>query len=273
MRALILAAGYGTRLQRDITEDRSGRFSSLLSLPKPLLPVGGVPLVSKWTKSLRSCAAIESIHLVTNARFANVFETWRRENDERSVEIVDDGTTSNETRLGAVADIKLALDRIGSPGEDIIVIGGDTLFYEDFNIGDLLKYYQRKKAEDENIGGVVLSYECTAEQTRKYGILDVDADGKVRTFLEKPGPEGTSSRRACPCFYLLSKVGIRLVGEFLLAKKADGASLVEMDAPGNFIRYLCNRASVWCMEISGRFDIGSLQSYVECNDYFSKHDT
>src|SRR5512133_1310636 len=113
MKALILAAGYATRL-RPLTENRA----------KPLLPVAGRPMVDWTLDKITEVEAVDEIHLVTNARFAGDFERWARE----GVRVHNDGTTTNEDRLGAIGDIVFVADREEWEGEEILVVAGDNLF-------------------------------------------------------------------------------------------------------------------------------------------------
>ena len=102
----------------------------------------------------------------------------------------------------------------------------------------------------------------------KYGIIATDNKGKVNLFLEKPEPFETTSRKQCPCFYFFNRKSIGLIQEFIQDNKDE--PLKARDAPGNFIAYLYKRKPVYATEISGRFDVGSLQSYIKCNEYFLK---
>lgn len=264
MKALLLAGGYGTRLEKDILEDESGKFASLSGVPKPLLPVGGVPLLTRWIRLLEE-AGVTDIIVVTNARYFDHFSKWSV--NHQYVRLLNNGTRSNEERLGAIGDINLAI-REFSIEDDLLVIGGDTLFFEDFSLVMVIEQFKSQaKAGDLVGGGLVLRYTCTDEETNKRGILETDESGRVTAFLEKPLPETTLSRNACPCFYILSPQGHSLIGQFL-AEKRD-SPLREKDAPGNFVPYLCQRLPVFSFEISGRFDVGGLSSYIECDKYFT----
>ena len=126
MKALILAAGYATRL-RPLTD----------TWAKELLPVGGRPIVDRIVDNLAHVAEVDEVHLVTNARKAPWFHEWA---SGRDVTIHDDGTTSNDDRLGAIGDMLFVVDRIGV-GDDLLVIAGDNLF--DFQLSDLVAFWQR----------------------------------------------------------------------------------------------------------------------------------
>jgi hypothetical protein len=128
--------------------------------------------------------------------------------------------------------------------DDLIVIGGDTLFLEDFSLASVLGDFcaaHRRGAAEEDPACMLLAYTTDDAGAAKFGILEVDETGKATAFLEKPGPARTKSRLACPCFYLLSAQALPVLAEFLEEKKDQ--PLKERDAPGNFIRYLTERVS------------------------------
>ncbi|XP_008401201.1 uncharacterized protein LOC103460701 isoform X2 [Poecilia reticulata] len=237
MKAVILAAGYGTRLQRDVSSDRSGRFAHLVGVPKPLLPVGRSPLISRWVRALTRSGAVDGIYVVTNALHQAAFAVWAAEFPE--VQILSDETRSNEERLGAVACLQLAVKHFGIQ-DGVIVIGGDTLFREDFSLGRVAQKVSELQArsadsclllcyrcrdEGEIIIIIMLqlvegrTFSCCSAETQKYGILEVDDDLRVLRMKEKPRPSETESRRACPCFYVFSKESLPLLDAFLQEKK------------------------------------------------------
>uniref|UniRef100_A0A3P8NE98 Nucleotidyl transferase domain-containing protein n=1 Tax=Astatotilapia calliptera TaxID=8154 RepID=A0A3P8NE98_ASTCA len=295
MKAVILAAGYGTRLQRDVLADTTGRFAHLAHVAKPLLPVGRCPLSSRWIHALTVSGSVDTIYVVTNTLYLRAFEEWAT--NFTNVQILSDQTTSNDERLGAVACLQLAVKHFNIE-DHVIVIGGDTLFKEDFSLRKVKERFSdvQSKCEDSCL---VLSYQCRDEgevnkavhvsnisrgfasssqlvlyfmfvcsETQKYGILEADTDLRVLCMKEKPLPSETKSRRACPCFYMFSKRSLRLLDTFLEEKK--DAPITEKDAPGNFVSWLIPRKPVYIQEISGRFDVGNLPSYVECDLYFKE---
>ncbi|KAF7655814.1 hypothetical protein LDENG_00049480 [Lucifuga dentata] len=261
MKAVILAAGYGTRLLRDVAADRSGRFAHLAGTAKPLLPVGRCALISHWIHALSASGSVDGICVVTNALYQAAFEDWAAQFS--NVEILSDQTRSNDERLGAVACLQLAVKHFNIE-DDVIVIGGDTLFKEDFCLSRVKERFSDLQAKCDD-SCLVLSYQCKDEETHKYGILEVDEDLRVLCIKEKPLPSETKSRRACPCFYMFSKNTLVLLDNFLEEKKK--APIEEKDAPGNFLSWLISRKPVYIHQISGRFDVGNLPSYVECDLY------
>ncbi|XP_035666444.1 glucose-1-phosphate adenylyltransferase-like isoform X1 [Branchiostoma floridae] len=262
MKVLFLAAGYGTRLERDVLADQSGKYDHLRGIPKPLVPVGGRPLISHWMDILMKFDTVEQFYLVTNRKYLTQFEVWAQAWPK--LQIVSDGTTDNETRSGAVRCIQLAVEHFQIT-DDLLVIGGDTLLYEDFDLKNYLERFLelQKKTGDACL---VTYYNCAEHETVKFGILEVDEHDVVTRFREKPRPEATPSRRACPCFYLYSNSSLPLLQEFLSERK--DCPLKEIDAPGNFLQYLYTRRPVFVYKISGRFDVGGLQSYIVCDQYF-----
>uniref|UniRef100_UPI0037E831C9 glucose-1-phosphate adenylyltransferase n=1 Tax=Semicossyphus pulcher TaxID=241346 RepID=UPI0037E831C9 len=264
MKAVILAAGYGTRLQRDVVADSSGKFSHLAGIAKPLLPVGRCALITHWVHALTASGFVDGIYVVTNALYNAAFEEWA--SHFTNVKILSDQTKSNDGRLGAVACLQLAVKHFKIE-DHVVVIGGDTLFKEDFSLTKVKERLSNLQAECED-NCLVLSYQCKEEETSKYGILEVDGDLRVHCMKEKPLPSETKSRRACPCFYVFSKKNLPLLDTFLEEKKE--APIEEKDAPGNFVSWLIPRKPVYIHEISGRFDVGNLPSYIECDLYFKE---
>lgn len=264
MKAVILAAGYGTRLQRDVLADSSGRYAHLAGVAKPLLPVGHCALISHWVSALTASGCVDSIYVVTNALYCAAFEEWATQFS--NVKIISDGTSNNEERLGAVACLQLAVNHFQIE-DHVIAIGGDTLFKEDFSLTQVIKRFHEHQAKSEE-SCQVLSYQCKDEETRKYGILEVDEDQRAFCMREKPLPTETTSRRACPCYYMFSKKSLPLLDTFLEEKK--NAPIEDKDAPGIFVSWIISRKPVYVYPISGRFDVGNLPSYTECDLYFKE---
>jgi len=226
MEAVILAAGYATRL-RPLTDER----------PKQLLPVGGRPMVD-WILDKVAEARIPNIHLVTNARFALQFEDWAA---GRGVVVHDDGTTSNEDRLGAIGDVQFVRERAGID-DDMLVIAGDNLF--DYALTDYLHWWQGKNGAS----AVAVLDVGDVELAKKYGIVAVDADDRIVDFLEKP--EHPPSTLAATATYVYAREHARLVPTYL----AEGNP---PDQPGNYIAWLHKRAPVYAYRFAGGwYDIG-----------------
>ncbi|XP_044160200.1 glucose-1-phosphate thymidylyltransferase-like isoform X2 [Bufo gargarizans] len=241
MKAVILAAGYGTRLLKDLENVNEQRLKDLIGTPKPLLTVGGFPLISYWMEALKADHDLKDIHIVTNDLYYSKFEEWAK--NYPFVTVISDGTSTNENRLGAVSCLQLIIETF-QIDDSIIVIGGDTLFYEDFHLQDVLKRYEVLHKDNKH-ANLVLSYICKDEDTKKYGILEADESYRVRAIKEKPKAMDTASRQA-------------------------DAPVDEKDAPGHYLSWLVARKPVYFYSISGRFDIGNLESYLLCDKYFQE---
>jgi glucose-1-phosphate thymidylyltransferase len=231
VKALILAAGYATRL-RPLTD----------SVPKQLLPVGGRPMVDWILDRIRETSSDE-VHLVTNARFADGFARWAAEND---VIVHNDGTTTNENRLGAIGDIAfVGLD------DDLLVIAGDNLF--DYSLADYEAFWRERGGSSIAVLDV-----GDPELAKQYGIVDVDEEDRVVGFVEKP--EDPPTTLCATATYLYTREHARLVPTYLDEGNPP-------DAPGNFIAWLHTRAPVYAYRIPGEwYDIGDARQLLEADN-------
>jgi glucose-1-phosphate thymidylyltransferase len=231
MKALILAAGYATRL-RPLTD----------TIPKQLLPVGDRPIVD-WILDRIQETSADEIHLVTNARFAGDFERWAVGKD---VAIHNDGTTSNEDRLGAIGDIRfVGLD------DDLLVVAGDNLF--DYSLADYESYWRER-------GGSCIAVLDVKDRklAKKYGIVDVDADDRVTNFVEKP--EDPPTTLCATATYLYRRDHARLVETYLDEGNPP-------DQPGNFVAWLHKREPVYAYRFEGEwYDIGDGGQLLEADN-------
>jgi len=293
-----LCAGYGTRLQRDLVEDASRKH--LVHLPKALLPVGNEPLLTHWIRQIGRAFPNDldrqvEIVLVTNDKFLEQFIQWSNATDEDNeddrpsldaenlrpkiwsgkveglkVNIVSDGTASNETRTGAVACIKLGMDLdldLDLDYDKALVVAGDTLFRSDFDLSSFVSSFEAR----QKIDALITACPTPEEEMHLRGIIETaENSGKVTRLLEKPSPEMTSSRSQCPCFYLFEKRRVLPVLDGYLGN--DGAGSFK-DATGSFLAHLIQEpdADVFSHQISGRFDIGNLKLYIECCEQFGKY--
>ena len=230
MKCLILAAGYATRLY-PLTEN----------FPKPLLEVGDKTILDWLIEDIDRSGMIDEYIVISNGKFAEHFEKWAPER----VRVVNDNTFTNETRLGAVRDIKFALDTLGIDDE-LLVIAGDNLL--DFSLCSFLDYYKEKKESS-----VMRFYEADEKKLLKCGVVTVDADDRITAMTEKsPTP---ATHWVCPPFYLYTRDDACRIGEAL----EDGCGY---DAPGSLVAWLCEKSTVYAMEMPGkRYDIGNLESY------------
>ena len=236
MKAIVLAAGYATRL-RPLTD----------MLPKQLLPVGGRPMVDWILDKIRE-AGIAEVHLATNARFAADFERWAAGKD---VLVHDDGTTSNETRLGAIGNIRFVRDR-ARLDDDLLVVAGDNLF--EYPLADYIGFWRGKGA-----ASALAVYDVgDRELIRSYGMVDLDADDRVVGFVEKP--QDPTSTLAATATYLFAREHAALVDTYL-----DEGN--PTDQPGNFVAWLYPRRPVYGYRFAGGwYDIGDPGQLLEADN-------
>ncbi len=276
MKVIFLCAGYGTRLEQDLKE--SGEFTECIGRPKALLPIGDRALISFWFDQLNEIAAkVKEIVIVTNDKFYEQFcksKKWYTEKcslDLKMLKIVNNGSTSNDNRLGAVADIKFALEQLEQNDDPALVIAGDTLFKKDFSLLKFVDQFERnvKNLPQANVSQII---ECTCPEgeVHKHGIIEVDEKSrKVTSFLEKPNPQDTKSRSQCPCFYLIDHKCQNLISQFLDETK--NLPLAARDATGNFLAFLIPKAEVFAFQTEGRYDVGNLKSYKDCLQDLDSH--
>ena len=243
MKCLILAAGYATRL-RPLTDN----------FPKPLLPVGGKPILDWLVEDIAATGKVDGFVVISNHKFASIFEKWSASRPE-DIRVVDDGTSTNETRLGAVRDIQFAIEALDLE-DDFLVIAGDNLL--DFSLSEFLEYSSSK-----GTSCVMRYYEPSEEKLRKCGVLQVDPDGLILGMEEKPSEP--KSHWACPPFYFYRREDAMRTPEAI-------ASGCGVDAPGSLVAWLSSKAPVHAMEMPGkRFDIGNLKSYEAVKEIFANH--
>ena len=172
---------------------------------------------------------------------------------QQKITVVDDGTDTNETRLGAVKDIQFAIDQL-QLDDDLLVMAGDNLL--DFSLGDFVRYASEKKATC-----MMRYYEADEARLHKSGVVEVDADDRVLSMEEKPAEP--KSHWCTPAFYCYTKDDSRLIKEGI-------ESGCGIDAPGSFIAWLAARSKVYAWEMPGkRYDIGNLASYEEVKRIFA----
>lgn len=233
MKCLILAAGYATRMY-PLTEN----------FPKPLLKVQGRTILDWLIEDMDSLNIIDEYVVISNHKFAHHFDAWAKERPQK-ITVVDDGTESNETRLGAVRDIQFAIDAC-KLDDDMLVIAGDNLL--NFSLTKFIKYAMEKKTSC-----IMRYYEASEEKLRRSGVASVDAKDKIVEMEEKPAQP--KDHWCCPPFYYYTREDARLV------KKGIAAGC-GVDAPGSYIAWLCKQTTVHAMEMPGtRYDIGNLESY------------
>ena len=240
MKCLILAAGYATRLY-PLTEN----------FPKPLLKVGEKTILDWLIDDIDGAGLVDEYVVISNHKFAQHFFDWAEKSDKK-ITVLDDGTSSNETRLGAVKDIQFAIDEL-KLDDEMLVIAGDNVL--DFSLVKFINYCREK-----DTSCIMRYFEPRHEKLVKCGIVEVDANDRIIGMEEKPAQP--KSNWCCPPFYYYTKADARLVPSGIAA----GCGT---DAPGSYIAWLCTQTPVHAMPMPGkRYDIGNLESYRQvCETY------
>lgn len=242
MKNIVIAAGYATRLY-PLTE----------KFPKPLLKVGSRNILERMLDDIDPLPEIDSHIIVTNHKFAQIFNEWVKTVDyTKPITVIDDGTSTNETRLGAVRDLLLAIER-ENIDDNIMVLAADNIL--EFSLKGFVDYFKEK-----GTSVIMCHHEPELKRLQRTGVIAVDSDMKVLEMQEKP--ENPVSNWAVPPFYIYSKSDLPLIRECL---EHDCG----YDAPGNLAHYLADTSTLhaWLMP-AGRFDIGSLDSYEEAKQRF-----
>jgi glucose-1-phosphate thymidylyltransferase len=246
MKVIILAAGYATRLH-----------PLTLTKPKPLLPVAGKPMIEHVLDNLAPIGGLDRVYVVTNAKFAGAFQEWadhyRATKSKLEFTVVNDGTTDDSNKLGAIGDINFVLKTQGV-NDDLIIVAGDNLFSE--KLDEFGKFCRGKNAPAEGVYDVK-----TLDEAKRYGVVSVGPDGRITRFEEKPcQPETTLIGIA---LYFYPKHTLPLIQQYL----AEGNN---PDQPGRLIQWLYPRTPVYTWTVPGLwFDIGSKETLEEANQIFA----
>lgn len=243
MKALILAAGYATRL-----------YPITKQIPKPLLPIVGKPMIEYILDKISLIDDIDKIFIVTNKKFYPHFQLWQERIKaagvyDKPVIVINDNTIQEGAKLGAVGDMKFVIDN-QKIEDDILVIGGDNLF--EFNLNDFVEYFKEKQ---KNI--VALHDLKDREAVKKFSIVELNPENKLIDFKEKPQDPKTTL--IAICCYLFKKKTLPRIGEYI--EKGNNP-----DAPGYFIEWLYENDEVYGWVFSESwFDIGSVEQFEEAN--------
>jgi len=250
MKVLILAAGYATRL-----------YPLTLTQPKPLLPVAGKPMVDYVLDNLATIPAIDRVIIVTNAKFAGHFQRWadeyRASKAKLDFTIVNDGSTDDSNKLGAIGDLNLVLER-ERVDDDLIVVAGDNLFSESLaGFGEFCRQNQQPVLGTFDVGSL--------DKAKKYGVVEVDQAGCIRSFVEKPAH--AASTLIGIALYYYPRAVLPLVKQYL----TEGNN---PDQPGRLIQWLYPRMPVLTWAVPGIwYDIGSKETLEEANRIFARRDS
>jgi glucose-1-phosphate thymidylyltransferase len=247
VKVVVLAAGYATRLY-PLTE----------TVAKPLLPVGGRPMADHLLDRVAGVSEVDGVHLVTNHKFAGAFEHWAAARGESGppVHVHDDGTTSDDDRLGAIGDIRLVVERAGLGEDDLLVLAGDNLF--DASLGDYVRWWRGKGVASavglHDVGDTALA--------RKYGVVELGDDERVQGFVEKP--KEPPSTLAATATYLYHREHVPLLERYLLEGNSP-------DQPGRFIAWLYPRVPVYGYRLPGDWrDIGDAAQLLDADNHLRR---
>jgi glucose-1-phosphate thymidylyltransferase len=237
MKAIVLAAGYATRL-RPLTD----------TWAKELLPIGGTPILTSIVDAIETVPEVDAVHVVTNAHKAPAFVEWAK---GRDVTVHDDGTSTNDDRLGAIGDMQFVVERTGID-DDLLVIAGDNLF--EFDLAEFVRYWGSKG----DASALAVRDVGTLELARRYGIVELADDGRLLDFVEKP--ENPPSTLAATATYLYHREHVPLIRTYLDEGNPP-------DQPGRLVAWLHRREPVygWAFD-AGWYDIGDHEQLLEADN-------
>ena len=242
MKTIVIAAGYATRLG-ELTKN----------FPKPLLKIGDKTILGRLLDDIDPIADIDEHIVITNHRFAPIFEEWAKEQHYRKpIRIVDDGTSTNETRLGAVGDLLFAMEQLALD-DDLLVVAADNLLF--FHFQSFVNF-----AKEKQTSCIMYHEQPSIEKLQRTGVVVLDENNRVLEMAEKP--QQPKTHHAVPPFYIYLRKDFDLIRHCL----ENGCG---NDAPGNLAHYLVDHTNMhaWPMD-GGRFDIGSLDTYYEACEKF-----
>lgn len=244
MKNIVIAAGYATRLG-ELTRN----------FPKPLLQIGSSTILGRMLDDIDRIDAIDEHVIVTNHKFAPIFKQWAAtQHYVKPLTIVDDGTETNETRLGAVCDLLLAMERL-QLDDDLLVVAADNLLF--FSFSEFVDFARAK-----NTSCIMCHEQPSIERLQRTGVVELDADMRVLGMEEKP--QHPKSHWAVPPFYIYLKKDLDLVRHAV----ENGCG---KDAPGNLAHYMVGHTVMHAWPMSaGRFDIGSLDTYHQAIELYGK---
>lgn len=244
MKAIIPAAGYATRL-----------YPLTLNSPKCLIEVANKPMLQHIIEKIEEIKEIDHIYIITNDKFYDVLKAWKEKlHSKIPIKVLNDGTNSNENRLGAIGDINFVIEK-EDIYDDVIIVGGDNLF--DFSLKEAYQDFRKK-----GLDTITLYDVGTVEEARKMGVPTLDKHNIVLDFIEKP--QNPSSTLISICAYIYKKETIDIIKEYL----EEGNN---PDTTGMFVEYLCKKTKVNAYSYKGHwFDIGTHEILEEARKFFSK---
>ena len=243
MKNIVIAAGYATRLG-ELTKN----------FPKPLLKIGENTTLGRMLDDIDKIPEIDEHIIITNHKFAGIFEEWAlKQSYTKPVTIVDDGTETNDTRLGAVCDLLFAMDKL-KIDEDMLVVAADNILF--FSFQEFVDF-----AKAKGTSCIMCHEQPSIEKLQRTGVIVLDDNDKVLNMEEKP--QEPKSHWAVPPFYIYLKKDLEKVRHSV----ENGCG---KDAPGNLAHYMVEQVEMHAWKMTaGRFDIGSLDTYREACEKFS----
>ena len=252
MKNIVIAAGYATRLG-ELTKN----------FPKPLLKIGNSTILGRMLDDIDMIPEIDEHIIITNHKFAGIFEEWAKTNTnptngtnkwQKPISIVDDGTDTNETRLGAVCDLLFAMEKLDLD-EDMLVVAADNIL--EFSFKEFVVF-----AYQNGTSCIMCHEQPSIEKLQRTGVVVLDENQKVLEMAEKP--QEPKTHWAVPPFYIYLKKDLNLVRYSV----ENGCG---KDAPGNLAHYMVEHTTMHAWKMSaGRFDIGSLDTYYEAVEKYGK---
>ena len=244
MKNIVIAAGYATRLG-ELTKN----------FPKPLLKIGDNTILGRMLDDIDKIEEIDEHIIITNHKFASIFEEWSaKQNYQKPITIIDDGTETNEIRLGAVCDLLYAMDKL-KIDDDMLVVAADNILF--FSFQEFVDFAKAKQTSC-----IMCHEQPSIEKLQRTGVIVVDENMKVLNMEEKP--KEPKSHWAVPPFYIYLKKDLEKVRHSV----ENGCG---KDAPGNLAHYMVEQVEMHAWPMSaGRFDIGSLDTYKEACEKFGK---
>ncbi len=244
MKNIVIAAGYATRLG-ELTKN----------FPKPLLQIGESTILGRMLDDIDRIPEVDEHVIITNHKFAPIFDAWvEKQHYTKPITVVDDGTSTNETRLGAVCDLLFAMDRLDID-DDMLVVAADNIL--EFSFREFVDFAYAKKTSC-----IMCHQQPSVEKLQRTGVIVVDNNMKVLNMEEKP--QVPKSTWAVPPFYVYLKKDLSLVRHAV----ENGCG---KDAPGNLAHYMVEHTTMHAWPMSaGRFDIGSLDTYYEAVEKYGK---
>ena len=242
MKNIVIAAGYATRLG-ELTKN----------FPKPLLKIGDNTILGRMLDDIDMIPEIDEHIIITNHKFAHIFEQWKLGTAyQKPITIIDDGTETNDTRLGAVCDLLFAIEKLGID-DDMLVVAADNLLF--FSFKEFVDF-----ANEKGTSCIMCHEQPSIEKLQRTGVVALDENNRVMNMEEKP--EHPKSHWAVPPFYIYKKHDLELIRHSV----ENGCG---KDAPGNLAHYMVDRTTIHAWPMSaGRFDIGSLDTYYEACEKF-----